>query len=324
MKVRHIGLVVFKISITVGLFWYLIGKIDLNSVMLQLRSMQPLWASAAIATLLAQLLFTGLRWHFVGQLIGAQLALPQALRLVLIGQFFNQLLPSSIGGDAVRVWLASREGIPLGRAAVSIFCDRAAGLVVVVLVVSLALLLLPIVWQPGILAAGGFVNILAAFIIIGLLVLLLLGVKVAELMMEFHLSRPFGVLIRDMRIVLFTNIRSLQIVGLSTVVQVLMVLVVYFFAKGINANLGFAYGLVLIPMIMLVSMMPVSFAGWGLRESAMVIGLGFVGIPAVDALAISVSFGLAQIVIGLPGGAIWLLRRRQYNVAKLPDNNLSL
>jgi uncharacterized protein (TIRG00374 family) len=308
MKIRHVGLVAFKISITGWLFWYLAGKIDVQSVTFQLRSMQPLWAAAAVATLLAQLLLTGIRWYFAGQLIGAKLALPQALRLVLIGQFFNQLLPSSIGGDAVRTWMATREGIPLGRSAASIFCDRAAGLVVAVLFASLSLLLLRIVLQPGILAAGVFVNYLAAFIAVGLLVLLLLGVKISKLMMEFRFSRPFGVLIRDMRIVLFTNIKSIQIVGLSVVVQVLMVLVVIFFAKGINADLGFSSGLVLIPMIMLVSMMPISFAGWGLREGAMVIGLGFVGISAVDALAISVSFGLAQISIGLPGGVFWLQR----------------
>jgi uncharacterized membrane protein YbhN (UPF0104 family) len=108
-----------------------------------------------------------------------------------------------------------------------------------------------------------------------------------------------------MRIVLFTNIKSLQIVGLSAAVQVLTVFVAYFFAKGINVDLGFINGLVLIPMIMLVSMMPVSFAGWGIRESAMVIGLGFIGITTVDALVISVSFGISQIIIGLIGGVFW-------------------
>lgn len=308
MKLRHIGLFTFKIFITGLFFWYLIGKIDFNSVILQLRSMQPLWAISAVGTLLIQLLLAGTRWYFVGRLVGAKLTLPQSLRLVLVGQFFNQLLPSSIGGDAVRTWMATREGIPLGRAAASIVCDRATGLMVVVLVASLSLLLLPLAWQPGILAAGVFVNYLAAFVAVGLLVLLLFGVKIAEFITKFRLSRPFGVLIRDMRIVLFTNIRSLEIVGLSTVIQMLMVLAAYCFARGIGAELGFAHGLVLIPMIMLVSMMPVSFAGWGLRESAMVIGLGFVGITAVDSLAISVSFGLAQIIIGLPGAVFWLRR----------------
>lgn len=308
MKLRHIGLLLFKISITGWLLWYLVGKINLASVMLQLSSMQPFWAAAAVLTLLLQLLLVGIRWYLVGQLVGAPMAVPQSLRLVLIGQFFNQLLPSSIGGDAVRAWLATREGVPLGRVAASIFCDRAAGLVVVVLFASLLLLIIPIAWQDNLLAAGRFVNILAAFIAVGILVLLLLGVQIAKLMMGLRLFRPFGVLIRDMRIVLFSNIKSLQIVGLSAVVQVLMVLAACFFARGIHADLGFAYGLVLIPMIMLVSMMPVSFAGWGLRESAMVIGLGFIGITAVDALAISVSFGIAQIIIGLPGGVFWLRR----------------
>jgi uncharacterized protein (TIRG00374 family) len=314
MKVRDFCFFMFKALITVAIFWWLIGNIDLKSVVSELSAMQPLWAAAAISMLLAQLLLTGIRWYFVGQLVGAHLVLPQALRLVLIGQFFNQLLPSSIGGDAARIWIASREGIPLGRATASIFCDRAAGMVVAVLFVTLSLLLLPMLWQPGILAAGEFVIYLAVFITVSLLVLLLLGSKISKFMMSFRLSRPFGVLSRDMRIVLFTNIKSLQIVGLSAAVQVLTVFVAYFFAKGINVDLGFINGLVLIPMIMLVSMMPVSFAGWGIRESAMVIGLGFIGITTVDALVISVSFGISQIIIGLIGGVFWFrgtLRKKE-------------
>lgn len=306
MKVRDISLIVFKVAITCGLFSYLIRRVELESIVLQLRSMSPLWAAVAISTLMAQVLLNGIRWYLVGKLIGADLALSQAARLVFIGQFFNQLLPSSIGGDAVRTWAASREGIPLGRAAASIFCDRIAGLIVAVLFVSFSLEFLSTVWQPGILNAGRFVNYLAGLIFVGLVVLLLMGVKISKLMMEFSISRPLGVISRDMRIVLFTNINSLNIICLSAVIQVLLVFVVYFFAKGINAELGFIDGLVLVPMIMLISMVPASFAGWGLRESAMVIGFGFIGITAVDALAISVSFGLSQIIIGLPGGVFWL------------------
>ena len=306
MKLRNITIVVAKVFITVFLLWYLIEKIDFQSAILQLRSMQPLWAAAAVITLLVQLLIVGIRWYLVGQLVGAKLSPPQALHIVFVGQFFNQLLPSSIGGDAVRTWMTTRDGISLGRAAASIICDRLVGLVVVVYVALLSLLILPLAWDSGIFTAGKFVYYLAFFVAAGLLILLLLGVKIAKLMIGFRLTRPFGVIIRDMRIVLFTGSKSLQIVSLSTLVQVLIVLVAYFFSKGINADLGFAYGLVLIPMIMLVSMIPISFAGWGLRESAMVIGLGFAGITAVDALAISVSFGLAQVVIGLPGGVFWL------------------
>lgn len=180
MRVPKVGLIVLKIAVTTMLLWYLFVNIDLGSVVSQLRSMHSLWVAAAIAILMAQLLLTGVRWHLVGKLVAAEMALPQALRLMLIGQFFSQLLPSSVGGDAVRAWIASHEGIPLGRAVVGIFCDRVTGLVVVVLIVSMSLLLLPVGRGTDILAAGEFVKIVAAFTVIGLLVLLLLGAKVAN------------------------------------------------------------------------------------------------------------------------------------------------
>jgi hypothetical protein len=59
---------------------------------------------------------------------------------------------------------------------------------------------------------------------------------------------------------------------------------------------------------MLVSMIPISFAGWGVREGAMIMGLGGLGISEPNALAVSIAFGLLQLIVGLPGGALWLMR----------------
>jgi hypothetical protein len=78
-----------------------------------------------------------------------------------------------------------------------------------------------------------------------------------------------------------------------------------------SVDLSVIHGLILVPLILVVSMIPISFAGWGIREGAMVVGLGFVGVASADALAISVAFGLAQIAIGLPGGAFWLFHYRR-------------
>jgi hypothetical protein len=310
MKLRQITLFVIKILITGWLLSYLIEKIDIQSVFLQLRLMQPSCALAALVALLAQLLLVVIRWCVVGQLIDVKLPFQQATRFMFIGQFFNQLLPSSIGGDAVRAWMASRNGISLARAAASIFCDRAVGLLVVVYLAWLSLMLFPTDWVPGVMTAGRYIHYFTAFATFGLLMLMLFGAKAAKLMMHSVFGRPFGVIVRDIRIVLFTNVKSLQIIGLSVGVQLLIALAAYFFARGINVNLRFIDALILIPLIMLISMLPVSLAGWGLRESAMVVGLGLVGIADVDALAISVAFGLAQIVIGIPGGALWLSRVR--------------
>ena len=75
-------------------------------------------------------IFVGvLRWREISAECGAPLATRQAMRFNLIGTFFNQTLPSSIGGDAVRLWLVARAGAGWRAATYSIFVDRAIGMI---------------------------------------------------------------------------------------------------------------------------------------------------------------------------------------------------
>lgn len=298
-----------KVFITIALFYILIRKVDLSAVLLQLRSMQLIWGLLALAALLLQLFLAGMRWHLVCQLLNAKLDLRNAIRLVFIGQFFNQLLPSSVGGDAIRVWMTAGRGMSLGKSISSIFCDRLVGLLILILLGSITILIIPITWQPEFLATKKlfypFVLILAVFFCI-----YFAGNSFSKILLLFKMLKPIGVLIRDFKIIIFSNFKSLQIVIISFVIQILIITVAYLLAKGMNAELSYSNALVLIPTIMFVSMVPISFAGWGIREGAMVVGLGYANVSAAHALAISLSFGLAQIVIGLPGGYFWLKRRQ--------------
>ena len=62
----------------------------------------------------------------------------------------------------------------------------------------------------------------------------------------------------------------------------------------------------IVPPVTLIQLVPVSLAGWGVREVALVVALGSFGVPAEAALATSVLLGLCLILVGLPGGLIWL------------------
>jgi hypothetical protein len=53
-------------------------------------------------------------------------------------------------------------------------------------------------------------------------------------------------------------------------------------------------------------MIPVSIAGWGVREASMIVALSYAGVGAADAFAISVAFGLINVIAGIPGGIFWL------------------
>jgi glycosyltransferase 2 family protein len=63
-----------------------------------------------------------------------------------------------------------------------------------------------------------------------------------------------------------------------------------------------------VPPVAFIQLLPVSLAGWGVREIALVVALGSFGVPAEAALAISVMMGFCLILIGLPGGLIWLAK----------------
>ena len=65
----------------------------------------------------------------------------------------------------------------------------------------------------------------------------------------------------------------------------------------------------LFPAVLLVTAIPISFAGWGLREGAMVALFAFAGLGADTALALSLAFGVAYLAASLPGCALWLAWR---------------
>jgi hypothetical protein len=117
---------------------------------------------------------------------------------------------------------------------------------------------------------------------------------------------PFAELSRASRR-LFTNPRQCStVLGLSVITIVLTVLAFKFVGDAIGSQLSLGSWIMVVPPVTLIQLVPVSLAGWGVREAALVTALGSFGVPAEAALAISVLVGLCSIVVGLPGGLIWL------------------
>jgi hypothetical protein len=61
-----------------------------------------------------------------------------------------------------------------------------------------------------------------------------------------------------------------------------------------------------VPPIILISMIPISIAGWGVRENAMVAAFAYTGLPQSDGLVVSLLFGAAFFLVGAIGGAVWI------------------
>jgi uncharacterized membrane protein YbhN (UPF0104 family) len=93
----------------------------------------------AIVVNLIQIAFGAMRWREISGYCQAPLDLPQAFRYDVIGTFFNQTLPSTIGGDAIRLWLLSRTAAGWRAATYSVLVDCAVGLIALALVVVVSL-----------------------------------------------------------------------------------------------------------------------------------------------------------------------------------------
>ncbi|MPY71091.1 MAG: flippase-like domain-containing protein, partial [Alphaproteobacteria bacterium] len=116
-------LVLAKCGVSAGLLWALFASYDLADTLARIAAIDPgLFAVAFAGELVNVLLVTG-RWLMVLGALGLTPGFAAALALVFIGLFFNQALPSNIGGDAMRVWRLFRTGSSLGRAVGSVMLD---------------------------------------------------------------------------------------------------------------------------------------------------------------------------------------------------------
>jgi uncharacterized protein (TIRG00374 family) len=259
--------------------------------------------------MLAQSFVATLRWRLIGQIIGVTLAFGRALRIVFIGVFFNQTLPSSIGGDAVRVWMVMQEGARLGKSVNVVLSDRVVALLVLIGLMGAALpLLFTRVPDPVVKTA---MSALVAGGVVAMGIFLVAGERIAAVLRRWRVSRPLGELASDFR-ALFRNVsRASQICFWSLVLHMMTITIIYVLGRSLGAEIAFLDCFIIVPVVVLVTTLPVSVAGWGVRESAMVVGFSQVGMASADALAISICFGLTQIAVGLPGGLLWLVDRKR-------------
>ena len=295
-----------KAAVSVGLLWVLFTAYDLGDSISRIAAIDQWSLAFAALAIPASVLLVTLRWRIVLASLGEQIAPGPVFAMVMIGLFFNQVLPSNLGGDAMRIWRLCRRGVRAGHAVGSVMLDR------VVAMVGLALLVLATL--P--LAAGLIADttILAAFglfilaVVVGLAVLLGLDrvILMARPVLPARLVGALSALAVDSRTVLLDRRRTAGIVALSVCNQLLIVLLIAVLARGLGIRAEPLSFLVLIPPVLLATMLPLSFAGWGVREGAMVALLGAVGVAPGEALALSVAFGLLILLGSLPGGVVWL------------------
>lgn len=307
-----------KLGLTGGSVAYLLmsGKVDIHAAAAAMSDFSLWYFAAAIGLQAIQVAICAGRWQLVLRAIGARLPFLRAAELFSIGNFFGQILPGAVGGDAIRMLATRRAGLDLGAAINSVMLERAATVYALVLLTTLAEPALldrlsdaPAVWLFPLLTLGATA---------GLIVQAQLD-RVPETWRRFRIVRGFGLLAADTRKCFFRVGNALPVMAIALIGHVNLAMVVWVLALGLGAPITLVDCLVLVPPVILVATLPISIAGWGAREVAMVTVFGLIGVPSAQATALSVLFGVATLIIALPGGLFWLLERRLTPLAENPD-----
>lgn len=254
-----------------------------------------LWIGAVLLYMLTQVI-SAFRWQILARPLGLFRSVKQLTAYYFIGMFWNLVLPTSVGGDVVRAWYVEGKSGHRLLAFLSVFADRASGLIVliamacvtaVIYAFSLPLWIHAFVWSAAGCALLGFA---------------LLPV----LTRHSHRLGKLGRLIEHAHLYLRMPRLIVETTLLSLLVQAGNVILVWMVGLSIGAHVPFGFYWIAVPMITLLTLLPVSLNGMGIREWGMVLFLAPLGINEGTAISLAFLWFLVYTASGLAGGLVYL------------------
>lgn len=294
-----------KGALSVALIVWVARHLDAGALARQLRGVNSSLLALAAGLIVLQTAAGAMRWQAI---IAAQRGVVDfftTFRIYYIGVFFTTCTPGGILGDVVRAWHAHRTGLALPSSISSVILDR---LVVVVSLVVSSLAIVP--FLPPAIQAEFPIGPVSLLLLLGLLAGLIGPLAISRLpavLQKLDIVRKLSTLSDNMLRVVLRPGSLLWILLLSVLSQAMLCVAIYIVALSVGIEVGYVDFLILMPPVLLVTILPISIGGWGVRETAMVFVLTLVGVAPEHALLLSVLVGVLAIVISLPGGILWLL-----------------
>lgn len=293
--------VTLRIAVTLVVLFLIFRSIDVKGVMQTMVGAAPSLLLLALLFQLASTLVASYRWKLVMQRLNFGQTFTFYLRSYFKGTFFNQALPTSIGGDALRVLDVARTGHRKRDAFFGVASDRGFGLVGLLVFNWLALQA-----NPELLPHEMFLTLngLVSFGFAGFVALVFLH--------KLHWLERFPPAVFFIRIsqslakVLCTWRAAFLHLILALLIHLLGMLVIYYLGSSVGLRYDFLTYMAVVPPVILLTLVPVSLAGWGVREGGMIGLFTLIGADKTLVLSMSILYGVVLLVSSLPGFYVYL------------------
>jgi uncharacterized protein (TIRG00374 family) len=301
-----------KIGVSLALLAYLLATTDLSAFFQRLRSANALFLAAAIALYAGIVALSTWRWRVLLHAQGYQAPLRQLSASYLVANFFNNFLPGNIGGDLVRVRDSSRLTGSTTASVAVVAVDRILGFSALYFLALAAFLLGPARLRD---MAGVVPALLVLTAIFSLLAYIFFRPGTARKILaatglnkRAWVREPFEV--AQAAVDVYRQQVGTVWLAFATSVALQGLVVWYFWAvaHGLHILLTPASCFLVVPLCILAQAVPISFNGWGIRESVFVLYFGQLGVPRDSTLAFSLAGASLMVLLSLAGVVVWTSR----------------
>lgn len=278
-------------------------RLDGNILENIVSQFHPLAWILAIFFSIVQMLLLSMRWKMLINVGKKHLNFQDAVEINLISQLANLVFITSVGGILARIVLSIRHGITVFKTIIATLFDRVMTLAALV-ILSAAFLpgLAPYVDNKTFANLSGYISvfIITAFVFAPVFVSIL--IKKIPIGVKKKTKIRYG--LRYLKVFMNNPMLFAKVILVSMLGQISFFVSVFALCAMGGLNLSFSQLMTVLPIISLISALPISIGGWGVREGAFVYGLGILGIPMATSFLISIQVGLigmlSILLAGLP------------------------
>ena len=295
---------VFRLAFSALAVIFISYQLDFKALYHYVAQINISYYLLAIVLQIVSGLVAAYKWGKIMDRIGYQSHYNFYAKAYLVSSMFNQVLPTSVGGDAVRVAYAHKLGGDLRKGFYGVFADRYYGIIGLLILNASTLF-----WLHDKIPSSVYTVVCLVTFTIGSSLLAALIPSQLHFLKEIKFIRG----IYQLSHVLINSMGSLRqsliLLLLAILSNFLTIYAAYLIALSLNLPIQLLDLLGIMPVITLITLLPISFAGWGLREGAMVGFLLFLDLPKAAILALSLLYGVMLILASLPGLYIYLFHR---------------
>ena len=300
---------IFKSTISFLLIFLLINIVDWGRAYIIIKASNKYFFIFAPVLWLMGLLFAALRWRLILFDAEVKFSFFQAYRTYLRGLFYNIFLPGVIGGDAVRIGICYNQSkCKISTATYSVILERVLGVISLFFFILLAFCF----FSQNLFSALAFRMVISILIISIIVIISFFVFFAARKIWGKCFSKEDTSKVRKFFFDGFQSLKLLKgkslvlVLILSSLFQLMDIFVSYILSRALGINLGFSVFFTIIPLVYLVTILPISLGGLGVREGAFAFLLAKFGVSASVAITLSFLIYFNRVLLAGIGGCVQL------------------